>query len=69
MSTNAKSSLAPADFWSMSYRGHEIAVQRHYSGWLVYLNTVKQVGMRFGEARTAANWLRRKVDAQAAAVS
>lgn len=65
MSTNTQTSLAPVGFWSMSYRGHEIAVQHHTSGWLVYLNTVKQTGMRFGEARTAANWLRRKVDEHA----
>ena len=50
------------DFWSMSYRGHAIAVQRHRSGWLVYLNEVMQQGMVFTEARAAANWLRRKVD-------
>ena len=69
MSTNTHSPLSPADFWSMSYRGHEIAVLRHHTGWLVYLNTVKQVGMRFAEARSAANWLRRQVDERAAVAS
>ena len=31
-----------ADFWAASYRGQEIAAQRHYNGWLVYLNQVMQ---------------------------
>lgn len=57
------------DFWSMSYRGQEIAVYRHYRGWLVYLNTVKQQGLTFGDARAAANWLRRAVDEQVASAS
>ena len=58
-----------ADFWSMSYCGHEIAVQRHYSGWLVYLNQVMQHGMLFEDARSAANWLRRQVDQHTATAS
>ena len=58
-----------SDFWSMSYRGQEIAIYRHYRGWLVYLNTVKQQGLTFGDARAAANWLRRRVDEQAASAS
>ena len=40
MSKIAQEPSEPVDFWSMSYRGQEIAVQYHYSGWLVYLNKV-----------------------------
>ena len=69
MSKIAQEPSEPVDFWSMSYRGQEIAVQYHYSGWLVYLNKVIQHGILFGDARAAANWLRRKVDEQAAAAS
>ena len=50
------------DFWSMTYRGHEIAVQRHYRGWMVYLNNVILHNVVFFDARSAANWLRRNVD-------
>jgi len=50
------------NFWATSYRGQEIAAQRHHSGWLVYLNQVMQQGMRFEDHRDAAIWLRRKVD-------
>ena len=57
------------DFWSVSYRGQEIAAQRHFRGWLVYLNNVMQPGMLFADARAAANWLRRKVDEQSPAAS
>ena len=53
-----------ADFWAASYRGQEIAAQRHYNGWLVYLNQVMQQGMLFEDHRDAALWLRRKVDEQ-----
>jgi hypothetical protein len=53
----------------MSYRGHEIAAQRHYSGWLVYLNQVMQQGVLFEDVREAAVWLRRKVDEQRAAAN
>ena len=57
------------EYWSMSYRGQEIAIQRHNNGWLIYLNKVLQHGMVFNEARAAANWLRRRVDNQATTVS
>ena len=50
------------EFWSTTYRGHFIAVQRHYRGWLVYLNNVMQQKLVFVDARSAANWLRRSVD-------
>ena len=58
-----------ADFWVTSYRGQEIAAQRHYNGWLVYLNKVMQQGMLFEDHRDAAIWLRRKVDEQTVAAS
>ena len=57
------------DFWATSYRGQEIAAQRHYNGWLVYLNKVMQQGMLFEDHRDAAIWLRRKVDEQALTAS
>lgn len=57
------------EFWSTSYRGQDIAVQRHYRGWLVYLNKVMQQDMLFDDAREAARWLRRKVDEQTATVN
>ena len=58
-----------AEFWSASYRGQEIAVQRHYRGWLVYLNQVMLQDVLFENAREAASWLRRKVDEQTAAAN
>ena len=69
MSTATQKQSESADFWSMSYRGQEIAAQRHYSGWLVYLNQVMLQGILFEDVREAAAWLRRKVDEQSAAVN
>ena len=66
MTNVMEKSSQPFEFWSMSYRGHDMAVQRHNSGWIVYINKVMQHGMRFDDARSAANWLRRNVDLQAA---
>ena len=67
MSGLTQNEATAADFWATSYRGHEIAAQRHYNGWLVYLNKVMQQGMLFEDHRDAAIWLRRKVDEQAIA--
>lgn len=50
------------DFWSTSYRGHQIAAQRHYRGWLVYVNNVMQHGKLFGNEIEAAIWLRSEVN-------
>ncbi len=69
MSNTAQTVSESADFWSMSYRGQEIAAQRHYSGWLVYLNRVMLQGVLFEDGREAAAWLRRKVDEQSVATS
>ena len=65
MNTMTPNSSRPTNFWSMSYRGHEIAVHQHYSGCIMYLNKVMQHGIHFADPRSAANWLRRKVDARA----
>lgn len=69
MSTLTQIPTESADFWSMSYRGQEIAAQRHYRGWLVYLNKVMQQGVMFEDGRSAATWLRRKVDEQTASIN
>ena len=50
------------EFWSESYRGHDIATLNHGKGWLVYLDHVLQPRMMFATAEAAVAWLRRKVD-------
>ncbi len=69
MSDATRKHSESTDFWSMSYRGQEIAAQRHYSGWLVYLDRVMLQGVLFEDVREAATWLRRKVDEQRAAAN
>ena len=66
MTSRAPYPCEAVDFWSTSYRGHDIATQRHYRGWLVYLNKVMQQDMVFGDARAAARWLRGQVDERVA---
>ncbi len=66
MSTKTQIPSEFTEFWSASYRGQDIAVQRHHRGWLVYVNKVMQQGILFESARDAAFWLRRKVDEQTA---
>jgi hypothetical protein len=53
------------EFWSESYRGHDIATLNHGKGWLVYLDHVLQHGKLFVTAEAAVNWLRGRVDAAA----
>ena len=55
MANRAPYPCEAVDFWSTSYRGHDIATQRHYRGWLVYLNKVMQQDIVFGDARAAAS--------------
>ena len=50
------------DFWSDSYRGHNIATLNHGSGWLVYLDHVLQHNKLFASAEAAAAWLKQQVD-------
>ncbi|MGI9520077.1 MAG: hypothetical protein ACR2PG_00380 [Hyphomicrobiaceae bacterium] len=69
MSIDAQVPTELAEFWSASYRGQDIAVQRHYRGWLVYLNKVMQQGILFASAQDAANWLRRKIDEENPAIN
>ena len=67
MSRLTQSEVEAFNSWATSYSGHEIAAQRHYNGWLVYLNKVMQPGMLFEDHRDAAVWLRRKADEQSVA--
>ena len=54
------------EFWSDTYRGHQIATRRDNRAWLVIINDVEQQDRGFETAEEAAAWLRRRVDAQAA---
>lgn len=69
MRTATQSPSEQPDFWAMSYRGYDIAIQRHYRGWLVYLNKVMLQDKVFCDARSAANWLRRSVNERVSATA
>jgi hypothetical protein len=50
------------EFWSGSYRGHNIATLNRGSGWLVYLDHVLQHNKLFVTADAAVDWLRQQID-------
>ena len=53
-------------FWSETYRGHHIALQRGDHAWRVVSGHVVEKDLDFGTAEEAAAWLRRRVDARIA---
>jgi hypothetical protein len=57
-----QSTIQQEDFWLGRYRGHTLAVLRHRSGWLVYLDHVLQHRLVFETSEAAVAWLRRRID-------
>lgn len=52
----------PNDFWAGSYRGRHVALLRRNRCWLVYLDHVMSVDIRFETADDATKWLCREID-------